>query len=131
MFWNLLICFGIVWIIQSFFSFLQGVYMKNTIKVLSEYGKVFMGRNAGFPRTSLIVMAAIDTNHHILKARKVIPARIFRMPKIVDFDELNGLKAYSNSNADTPSENYDKKTNAAISNLFSNYLSYKRQNSKQ
>lgn len=118
MFWNFVICFGIVWIIQSFFSFMQGIYMRNTMKALSEYGSVFFAKNSGFLRSKVIVLAAIDKEHRIIEARKLIP-KIFRFPKIFNFDEAKGQKLGA---FDTTITNLDPYTISAMDNLSKDYF---------
>lgn len=127
MVWNLLIFFGMVWIIQSFFSFMQGLYMNRIVKSLSGYGKVFFGKNPGFLQTKVLVFAAVDPQQCIVKADKLIPAKIFRMPKILPFNELEGTNI---KNASEKQLDCDKYVLSAISNLSANYA--KRQtNSKK
>lgn len=95
--------------------------MKNTLHSLSDYGKVFMGKNPGFFRTKIMVFAAVDSEHCIIKANKLITARIFKIPKVLPFNELESL---SITDLDKGQLSFEKYTSLAVTNLFKNYTSY-------
>ena len=94
--------------------------MKNTINALSTYGKVFMGKNPGFLRTKVIVLAAVNSHDTIVKANKIRPAKILRMPKILDFDELSGINISSAYNK----REFDPFTISALTDLKEKYTLY-------
>lgn len=126
MFWDLIIIFGIAWIVQSFFAFMQNLYASKIISSLSEYGKVFTGKNRGFMKTKILVFAAIDSNGCIIKANRLIPAKIFRMPKILPFDELSGVTLAKAQNM----FEFNQYTVSALGNLSENYSKFKKHSNK-
>ncbi|MGI6732172.1 MAG: transcriptional regulator GutM [Anaerovoracaceae bacterium] len=128
MFWDIIIVAGIIWIIISFFGFLQNIKVKNIFTILEKSGSVYFGRDAGLLRTKYITFVAVNPTGNVVEAMKLKATRFVTVPKVFQFSELQG----ANLNTLEPSSlGLDDRTTASITDLIKNYKKYSSRKNKK
>ena len=128
MIWNIVIAAGIVWIVMSFFNFLQAVQIRNIYKSLGKRGTVYFGRDAGTLRTRAMLFAAADENGIVTEAIKMKTVPVFVISKALPFPEFSGLDL---DHLDIVTLPADLRTKLAAINLLKNYENAKEKAERQ
>jgi DNA-binding transcriptional regulator of glucitol operon len=128
MIWNIVIAAGIIWIIMSFFNFLQTVQIRNIYKKLEKQGHVYFGRDAGLLRTRAMLFAAADENGIVTEAIKMKTVPVFVISKTMPFPEFGGLDL---GHLDIVTLHADLRMKLAAINLLKNYESAKGKAERQ
>lgn len=128
MFWDIVIAAGVIWIVMSFFNFLQSIQIRNIYKELETAGTVAFGKDAGVFLTRVMLFAAVDENGVVREAKKMSLVPVLVISRVSPFPQLRGQTLAALSALDLDA---DKRTKIAVGNLLNNYEKAKSRPAKK
>jgi DNA-binding transcriptional regulator of glucitol operon len=127
-FWNLVISAGVIWIVLSGISFVQGLHVQNIYTFLQGKGDIVNARDRGWLLTTCYIFAAVDKHGVVADARKLRAMRFVIPSKIQPFAELTGKNLTS---LDPASMSVSPRERLALNNLVKRYEKVREQETKK
>lgn len=118
MFWNFLIAFAIIYLLQMVLGLRQSKNFANTFTVMRRQGRVAIGKKQGLLVAGAFVLFRLDADGRIVEGQKLSGVTV--LSRFRPFDLFNGMELATLSPASD--KRFNRSVRAAVANARDNYL---------